>query len=174
VALRPRLSPGVHSSACKRLQRRPGDRSGQEQQRLLIRLGLVTEPLQGAMVMCLAPVGSSQVCVGVCPTRRLPAVTCHAVPTETGSGSAAGSRHLRVRHRIELAPISAGTPRDRQTSTSVPANHSKVQHRIQQTPAAGGTNSREWLQVAGIRRLLRPSGSGESWFEPRRGQLEAG
>jgi hypothetical protein len=137
VALRPRLSPGVHSSACKRLQRRPGDRSGQEQQRLLIRLGLVTEPLRGAMVMCLAPVGSSQVCVGVRPTRRLPAVTCHAVPTETGSGSAAGSRHLRVRHRIELAPISAGTRRDRQTSTPSRANHSNVQHQTWRTPASG-------------------------------------
>jgi hypothetical protein len=36
VALRPRLSPGVPSSVCKRPQRRPGDRSGQEQQRLRI------------------------------------------------------------------------------------------------------------------------------------------
>jgi hypothetical protein len=79
-------------------------------------LGLETEPL-----------GSHGDVPGICGrarsesafARRAQTPPSHvpAVPTETGSGSAAGSRHLRVRHRIELAPISAGTRRDRQTST---------------------------------------------------------
>jgi hypothetical protein len=62
-----------------------------------------------------------------------------------------------------------------QTSTSERVKYSKFKHETQQTPASGDTNSRKGLQVAGIQVFFEaPSGSGESWFEPRRGDAEGG